>query len=210
MTQHILLVEEYTPIESRIIVEASTCAKQVHIQGIFAQADLRNRNNRIYPLSEMFQAISRANEEISREGGIYGELDHPAGATVNLKEVSHIITSLRVEGTNVIGRATILPTPNGEIAKALFQCGRRPGISTRGGGKLNESGIVSDFTFITADLVATPSAQGAMPVPIYESLQQTAQGRHVMTLAESIKDDPKAQAYLVKELKAFMDSFIRK
>lgn len=202
----ILLTENISANEGNIIMENSSCNKGVSIHGIFAQAAIRNRNNRIYPLSEMCNAITKANEEIVREGGIFGELDHPNGATVNLDRVSHIITELYMEGNNVIGRAKLLNTPMGLIAKALYESGRRVGISTRGGGRLNESGEVSGFTFITADLVCNNSAPDAKPTAIYEALEDTAKGRKVLTLAESILQDESAQKHLMKAFNEFFET----
>lgn len=203
----ILLTESVTASEGNIIMEGSTTGNDVHIHGIFAQSEVYNRNNRKYPYGVMVEAVRNAMIEITNEGGIFGELDHPAGATVNLDRVSHVITDLKMEGNNVIGRAKLLNTPMGLIGKELYKSGRRVGISTRGGGRLNESGEVSDFTFITADLVATPSAHKATPMAIYESLEDTAQGRKLLTLAESVAQDEAAQKHFLKAFNDFFNSF---
>lgn len=209
MSDTILLVENITAGEGNIISESTKDGKNVYLHGIFMQAETRNRNDRIYPLDEMCNAVSSARKEIEEQGGIFGELDHPKGATINLDRISHIITDLRMEGNNVIGKARLLDTPMGLIGKELLKSGRRVGISSRGGGKLNESGIVSDFTFITADMVATPSARNATPMAIYESLMDDAKGRKVLTLAESVREDEAAQKHLGKALNDFFEALFK-
>lgn len=205
MPKPILLIEHVNAVEGNILTEASSDGKDVYLQGIFMQAETRNRNNRIYPLHEMQQAMTIANKEIVEEGGIWGELDHPKGATINMDRVSHIITELHFDGNNVIGRAKVMDTPMGLIAKELIKSGRRVGMSSRGGGRLNESGIVSDFSFITVDMVATPSAKAATPGAIYESLEQSEDGRRILTLAEAVRDDKAAQKHFIKEFHKFFE-----
>lgn len=203
MTSSILLTEEIAPLECNLISEATqdqTGAKTLWLNGIFMQADLKNRNGRNYPLSEMKTAVESATKVINENGGIFGELDHPQSLQINSDRISHAITNLRLEGNNVYGKAKILPTPMGNIAKALIESGVRMGVSSRGAGNVNESGGVTGFQFITVDIVTQPSAPNAYPTGIYESLIQAKNGNHIITLAEQIQHDDVAQKYLKKEI----------
>jgi hypothetical protein len=142
-------------------------------------------------------------------GGIFGELDHPQTLTINMDRISHVIKELSMNGVNAVGKAELLDTPMGQIAKTLAESGARYGVSSRGTGDVDDGGNVKNFMFLTCDLVVTPSAPGAMPDPLYESLQQEARGRKVLTLAESVREDAQAQQYLKKELLKFFDGLIK-
>lgn len=206
-----VLIESLKPSTANIVCE-STAGKNMWLNGIFMQADVQNRNKRVYPLSEMTAAVSKAREIIKENGGIFGELDHPQTLTINMDRISHVITELYMQGNNVVGKAQLIPdTPMGAIAIALAKTGARYGISSRGAGQVNESsGHVSGYMFVTADLVATPSAPGAYPTPVYESLQDSMQGRRVLTLAESLREDPVAQKYFKKEVMNFVENVFNK
>ena len=199
-----LLIERWAPETSRILVESSTTGKNCFISGVFMQSEVRNRNGRIYPLHELAGACKSAGGIITETGGIFGELDHPPSLTVNLANASHVITELRMQGNDVMGKAKSLPTPSGMIARALFDSGVKVGVSSRGAGEVNESGLVENFQFVTVDIVATPSAQGATPKTIFENFSGDAQGRKVMTLAEQLVDDQAAQKYFQKEFMKFL------
>ena len=198
------LFEQLMPSEGNIITESSNNGKNAWIQGIFMQAEVQNRNGRVYPLQEMLNAVKQANVTITENGGIFGELDHPQTLTINMDRISHIITELRMDGSNVIGKARLIDTPMGLIAQELSKSGVRYGVSSRGAGTVSESGNVSGFSVVTVDLVATPSAAGAMPKTIYESLQLGNNSDEIMTLAEQVKHDPKAQEYFRKEIMKFL------
>ena len=200
-----LLIEQLMPSEGNIITESKNDGKNVWIQGIFMQADTINRNGRNYPLNEMVNAVKQANVSIKENGGIFGELDHPQTLTINMDRISHVISELYMNGSNAIGRAKLLDTPLGLIAKTLSESGVRYGVSSRGAGTVNESGNVSGFGLITVDLVATPSAAGAMPQTIYESLSEAKNGNDIITLAEQVKHDPVAQKYLKNEIMKFLN-----
>ncbi len=199
-----LLIEELSPAQSHLIEEASTDGKNVWLNGVFMQADIKNRNNRVYPLDEIARAVTEAQLRIKESNGIFGELDHPQTLNINLDRISHAITDLRMEGSNAVGRAKLLPTPMGNIARALVESGVRLGVSSRGAGTVNESGNVNGFNFVTVDIVATPSAPGAMPNSVYESLEMVKSGRKVLTLAEQMKEDPDAQMYFKREIEKFL------
>ena len=169
------LITEVTQDLNYLVENKKGGGKDVFIEGIFAQADTPNRNCRIYPMSVMEKEIERYQKIISEKRSL-GELGHPPNPTVNLDKVSHLITSLRFEGTNVIGRAKILDTPMGVIAKNLIENGVCLGVSTRGLGslKLNKEGVnevQDDFHLATVDIVADPSAPDAFVQGIYESAE---------------------------------------
>lgn len=200
-----ILIETLSNTDSNLITESFQEGKNLFISGIFMQAETRNRNGRVYPTLEMQNAVKRANDLIKEQGVILGELDHPQSLQVASDRVSHSITELRMEGNNVYGRAKILPTPMGQIAKVLIQeSGIKMGVSSRGAGEVNESGIVSNFNFLTCDLVQMPSCASAYPESIYESIGNMNNGHKILTLAESIQEDKSAQKHLVNELKKFI------
>lgn len=205
-----ILVEHLSAAQGNIITEAETDGKNVFLSGIVMQADVQNRNGRIYPLSEMNAAVSSMNQSIKEYGGVFGELDHPADRiSINLDRVSHVITEVYMDGSNVIGKMKILDTPVGLIAKELAKSGVRYGVSSRGTGVVSE-GMVSNFSLQTIDLVATPSAQGAYPNTIYEGLQELSSGRKVMTLAEAVREDASAQKYFANSIRDFINEITRK
>ena len=149
--------------------------KNVFIEGIFAQYDKQNKNGRIYPSHIMEKEIGRYQEIIDAKRAL-GELGHPANPSINLDKVSHLITSLKMEGNNnVVGRAKILETPMGIIARNLIENGVQLGVSTRGLGSLKEKNGVNevqdDFHLATVDIVADPSAPDAFVQGIYESAE---------------------------------------
>lgn len=200
------LIESISPSAANIVCE-SHGNKTMWLSGVFMQAEVKNRNKRVYPLSEMTVAVSKAMETIKENGGIFGELDHPQTLTINMDRISHAITELHMNGQDVYGKAKLLRTPMGLIAEELGRSGVRFGISSRGWGQVNEGdGMVSGFGFVTADLVATPSAPGAFPKPVYESLQNSKEGNRVLTLAEAVREDIAAQKYLKKEILRFVDN----
>lgn len=208
------LREDIQPNDGNIITEVKKDAKtgknKVLMSGIFMQADIKNRNGRVYPLSEISNAVNNAANQIKTHGGIFGELDHPQTLTINMDRVSHVIKELRMDGANAVGRAELLATPMGEIAKIMAESGARYGISSRGTGDVGDDGMVNGFMFVTCDLVVTPSAQGAMLNPIYESLQQESKGREILTLAEAVQHDERAQKFLKENLLKFIEGITKK
>jgi hypothetical protein len=208
MKSPILLVEQLMPSECNLIQEASGDGKSLWISGIFMQADLKNRNGRNYPLSEISAAVTGSKSRIVESNGIMGELDHPQSLNINLDRVSHIITELWMQGTNAYGKAKLLNTPMGKIAQELIQSGVKIGVSSRGAGNVNESGAVNGFQFITVDIVAQPSAPNAYPGSMYESLQQAKNGHNMLTLAEAAQHDEAAQKYLQQEILTWLKTGI--
>jgi hypothetical protein len=149
--------------------------KNVYIEGVFAQADTKNRNNRTYGRGIMEREVNKYQDLIGHKRSL-GELGHPENPSINLHQVSHLITSLRMEGKDVIGRAKILETPMGIIARNLIENEVCLGVSTRGLGslKMNSNGInevQDDFHLATVDIVADPSAPDAFVQGIMESAE---------------------------------------
>jgi hypothetical protein len=200
-----LLIEELTPNECGLIQESTTDGKNIWLSGIFMQGEVKNRNGRTYPVNEISTAVNSGKQRIIESNGIFGELDHPPTLTINLDRISHIITELSLNGANGIGKIKLIETPMGSIAKELVNSGVKIGVSTRGAGSLDDSGIVSGYNFITIDLVAQPSAPNAYPTTIYESLKQYKNGHNIFSLAEQVREDKLAQVYLKKEILKFLN-----
>ena len=161
--KNIVLIEELMPSQTNLITEASQDGKNVWLSGIFMQSEIKNRNGRLYPLSEISSAVNTAKQRITESNGLFGELDHPSSLTINLDRISHVITDLWMNGNNAHGKARLLNTPCGLIAQELVKSGVKMGVSSRGAGSVTESGGVSGFNFVTVDLVAQPSAPEAYP-----------------------------------------------
>ena len=166
-----LITENIEDIQ--ILSEEKDGKKHLYIEGVFLQSEIKNRNGRIYPFSVLEKEVNRYNEEYIKTGRALGELGHPDGPTVNLDRVSHRITSLKAEGTNFMGKAQILATPMGNIARNLLDEGVKLGVSSRGMGSIDRqesaSYVMDDFMLATAaDIVADPSAPDAFVNGIME------------------------------------------
>ncbi len=147
--------------------------KNYKIKGIFLQADIKNRNGRVYPMEVLEKEVARYNKKFINEKRAYGELGHPDGPTVNLERVSHMVTELYPDGKNFIGEAKIMGTPMGEIVKNIMEEGGKLGVSSRGMGSLDQKNganyVRDDFYLATAaDIVADPSAPNAFVEGIME------------------------------------------
>jgi len=157
----------------KLVTEGTGDDKKLYIEGVFLQSELKNRNGRMYPFSVLEKEVNRYNEEYVKSKRALGELGHPDGPTVNLDRVSHRITSLKAEGNNFIGKAQILDTPMGKIAKSLLGEGVQLGVSSRGMGSIDKredcNVVMDDFMLATAaDIVADPSAPDAFVNGIME------------------------------------------
>jgi hypothetical protein len=157
----------------RILTEEKDGKKLLYIEGVFLQSELKNRNGRMYPFEVLNREVERYNEEYVRTKRALGELGHPDGPTINLDRVSHRITDLRAEGNNFMGKAQILDTPMGNIAKSLLGEGVQLGVSSRGMGSIQKKEdvnvVADDFMLTTAaDIVADPSAPDAFVNGIME------------------------------------------
>ena len=147
--------------------------KNYKIKGVFLQADIKNRNGRVYPMEVLQNEVAKYSKNFINENRAFGELGHPDGPTVNLERVSHMITSLKEDGKNFIGEAKIMDTPMGKIVKNLMDEGCKLGVSSRGMGSLDQKGganyVRDDFYLATAaDIVADPSAPNAFVEGIME------------------------------------------
>ena len=167
-----LIREEIESVE--FLVEQKNGKKSMYIEGVFLQGNIKNRNGRMYPMETLRREVSRYNENHIQSGRALGELGHPEGPTVNLDRVSHKIVSLKESGSNFIGKAKIMNTPMGNIAKNLIDEGVKLGVSSRGVGSLQQTKegfavVGEDFMLATAaDIVADPSAPDAFVEGIME------------------------------------------
>lgn len=204
-----LLVEHLRGPQANLqaIVEGEGGNKNLYLQGCFIQGDVRNHNQRIYPMNEITNAVKTIMEQISGGETVIGECDHPEELTINLDRVSHMITEIHMQQANGVGKLKILPTPCGNIVKTLIESGVKLGVSSRGSGNVNDSGYVSEFEIVTIDIVAKPSAPGAYPTAVYENKQYLKvyeamgwrkKGYNLSDLAEAVNHDRCAQKYLTK------------
>ena len=160
-----LICEQLEEVE--FITEATKKGKNYFIEGVFMQANVKNRNGRLYPKEVLQKEARRYDQNYIKQSRAFGELGHPEGPTVNLERVSHLITDLTEDGNNFVGRAKIMDTPYGKIVKNLIDEGARLGVSSRGMGSLRPMGrncsqVQDDFYLATAaDIVADPSAPQA-------------------------------------------------
>ena len=157
----------------QVLTEEKNGKKDYKIKGVFMQADIKNRNGRVYPVETLAKEVRRYSKEFIEKKRAFGELGHPDGPTVNLERVSHMITSLKPEGKNFIGEAKIMDTPYGKIVKNLIDEGAVLGVSSRGMGSIQQQGgrnlVGKDFYLATAaDIVADPSAPDAFVEGIME------------------------------------------
>lgn len=204
-----ILVEELSPLESRVVQESSSDGKNMWLNGVCMQSSIKNRNGRNYPIVEISRAVSEAQQRIKENNGIFGELDHPQTLSINSDRISHVITEMWMNGNDAYGKAKLLNTPMGLIAQELVRSGVKIGVSSRGAGNVTESGDVSGFQFITYDIVITPSAPGATPGLVYESLDSKV-GKRVLTLAEQVREDKAAQKYFKQEILKFISQITHK
>ncbi len=211
------LITEFTENDSLkcLIEKKENGEKNYVIEGVFAQADKKNRNGRIYPKPIMERAVNKyVKEQVSKKRAV-GELNHPEGPTVNLDKVSHLITDLKFEGNNVVGKAQILPTPMGEIVKGLLDGGVQLGVSTRGMGSLEQRNgamvVKDDFMLSTVDIVQDPSAPEAFVNGIMEGVDWIWRNgilspQVIEEMETEIKNTPKAfrPEVQIREFKNFL------
>lgn len=210
------LISEYNTHDVQCIVEKKENGEKSYvIEGVFAQAEQKNRNGRIYPKAIMENAVNKyVKEQVSQKRAV-GELNHPEGPTVNLDKVSHLITDLKFEGNDVIGKAQILDTPMGQIVKGLLEGGVQLGVSTRGMGSLEQKNgtmyVREDFILNTVDIVQDPSAPGAFVNGIMEGVEWVwnngmIEAQVIEEMETEIKSAPTKHLYetQVREYKNFL------
>ena len=210
------LISEYTENNIEVIIEANENGKKKYIiEGVFAQAETKNRNGRIYPMPVMEKAVGKYVGDQVSKGRAVGELNHPDGPTVNLDKVSHKIESLDMNGKDVVGRATILETPMGQIVKGLLDGKVQLGVSTRGMGSLQNNGnamvVKPDFILNAVDIVQDPSAPSAFVNGVMEGVEWVwnngiIEPQAIEMMETEIKKAPRADLYetQVREFKNFL------
>tara|TARA_B100000949_G_scaffold51803_2_gene45430 strand:- start:4697 stop:5341 length:645 start_codon:yes stop_codon:yes gene_type:complete len=200
------------------IVEDINGKKHLFINGVFMMSETKNRNGRIYPKDILFNEVNRYRENYVDKKRAFGELGHPEGPTINLERVSHMVTELKEDDKNIIGKAKIMDTPYGNIVKNLINEGAKLGVSSRGMGSLEEKGganyVKNDFYLATAaDIVADPSAPDAFVDGIMEGKEWIwdngiVKESTISKLKESVRKSPASDLESIK-LKAF-NSFLSK
>ena len=211
-----LITEQNNDIE--VLTEEKDGKKSTYIKGVFLQTEITNRNGRMYKFDTMNREVSKYNEEFVGRGRALGELGHPEGPTLNLDRVSHKIVELYAEGTNFIGKAKLMETPMGKIAKSLLEEGVQLGVSSRGLGSIKKEGncqvVADDFILSTAaDIVADPSAPDAFVEGIYEGREWvTVDGRfkerQIDEIKTAIDNAPSPQELQERKISAFA-AFLR-
>lgn len=199
------LRENLTFDRAGIVVESlheeGSKEKSLFMKGIFIQGGIKNQNERVYPVNEIENAVSSLNEQISSGNSVLGEVDHPDDLKINLDRVSHMITSMWMDGANGYGKLKILPTPMGQLVKTMLESGVKLGVSSRGSGNVNDlNGQVSDYEIITVDIVAQPSAPHAYPKAIYEGIMNMRHGHKLIEIAREAGGDKKVEKYLKEEV----------
>lgn len=183
---------------AQVILERSgEDGKELYMKGLCIQGDVKNANQRTYPVNEISNAVKTLKEQIGGGYSVLGELDHPDDLKINLDRVSHIITDMWMEGANGYGKLKILPTPMGTLVETMLGAGVKLGVSSRGSGNVNESnGHVSEFEIVTVDVVAQPSAPDAYPTAIYEGLLNMNGGSKLLEMAADARESITAQRFL--------------
>ncbi len=209
------LISEFNDQNLQVLTEEKNGKKKYSIEGVFAQAGQKNRNNRIYEEAIMEKAVGKYSDEQVSKGRAVGELNHPEGPTVNLDKVSHKIDELKFEGNDVMGRATVLDTPMGNIVKGLLEGGVQLGVSTRGMGSLEQRNdaayVKDDFILNAIDIVQDPSAPGAFVNGVMEGVEWIwnngiIEQQTIEKMETEIKRAPRHKLYKtqVREFKNFL------
>ena len=206
-----LITEQIEPVE--ILTEEKHGKKNTYIKGVFLQTEITNRNGRMYKYDAMAKEVSKYNEEFIKRGRALGELGHPDGPTINLDRVSHKIVELMPEGKNFMGKAKLLETPMGKIAKNLLEEGVQLGVSSRGLGSIKREGttqvVADDFILSTAaDIVADPSAPDAFVEGIYEGkewclVDGAIKEAQLEAIKQSLDNAPSSQEIAERKIAAF-------
>jgi hypothetical protein len=201
----IILTENFFPDDTQL-VESVDAEKNYWLNGIMMQGNVVNGNRRVYDPTELNKVVQESMQKIQSGFPIMGELNHPSDLAINPYNVSHIITEMRMNGNDVVGKMKLLKTPAGDIARAIMEGGGRLGVSSRGTGSVDGNGKVTGFSFVTVDIVSQPSAPNAHPNLVREALEN----QKIMTLAEAVQHDAEAQKYLRLEIKKFMRGILGK
>ena len=197
-----LLRENLSFTQAGIVLESDdNDGKNLFMKGICIQGGIKNANQRVYPVDEIGKAVKTLNDQISNGYSVCGEVDHPDDLKINLDRVSHMITSMWMDGANGFGKLKILPTPMGQLVATMLDSGVKLGVSSRGSGNVNDyDGKVSDFEIVTVDIVAQPSAPNAYPKAIYEGMMNMRHGHKLLDIAKDARGDKKVEKYLKEEV----------
>ena len=209
------LIHEFTDQNLEFLTEDKNGKKKYAIEGIFMQSESKNRNGRLYPRGVLESAVNKYGEQQVSKGRAVGELNHPEGPTVNLDKVSHKIDELNFKGNDVMGKATVLNTPMGEIVKGLLDGGVQLGVSTRGMGSLmqqnNAMVVKDDFILNAIDIVQDPSAPSAFVNGVMEGVDWIwnngiLEPQAIEKMETEIKKAPRKDLYevQVREFKNFL------
>lgn len=202
----VTLVENLTPNQAKIVTESSEDGKSLYMKGICIQGGVKNANQRVYPVTEIQNAIKTINEQVNGGYSVLGEVDHPSNLRINLDRVSHMIENMWMDGPNGYGKLKVLPTPMGKLVETMLDSGVKLGVSSRGSGEVNESnGEVKNFEIVTVDVVAQPSAPNAYPHAIYEGLMNMNGGQALFDLAGEATQNQKVQKYLTESIKKLIN-----
>lgn len=204
------LITEQNDVELTYITEEKDGKKQLVIEGVFMQADQKNRNGRIYPKAVLENAVNKYDSEQVSKGRAVGELNHPEGPTINLDKVSHKITELNWQGNNVVGKATVLNTPMGQIVQGLMEGGVQLAVSSRGMGSLEPKNgtnyVKGDFMLNAIDVVQDPSAPQAFVNGVMEGVEWIMEnGTFRAQEIEKLETEIKRSADPAMQMKAFKD-----
>jgi len=209
------LIAEFNDQHLEVLTEEKDGKKKYIIEGVFAQAEQKNRNGRVYPMPVMEKAVGKYVSDQVSKGRAVGELNHPEGPTVNLDKVSHKIEKLEFKGNDVMGKATILDTPMGKIVEGLLDGGVGLGVSTRGMGSLQQRNgtmvVGEDFLLNAIDIVQDPSAPNAFVNGVMEGVEWVwnngiIEAQAIEKMETEIKKAPRANLYetQVREFKNFL------
>jgi hypothetical protein len=199
--------QDYVLVET--VLGENPATRNYYITGVFLQANIQNRNGRVYPIDILSQEVDRYNRAYVSQNRALGELGHPEGPTINMERVSHLITDLHQDGNNFIGKAKILDTPYGKIVKSLIDEGVKLGVSSRGMGSLRENSrgvqeVGDDFVLCTgADIVADPSAPSAFVQGIREGKEWIFENG-LLKEKDTVRVKQAMNKLSVKEAEAFM------
>ena len=198
------LQEHLSFTQARAVLEEAVDGsgqKTMKLKGICIEGGVRNANERVYPVSEIANAVDTINKQIVEGHSVLGEVDHPDDLKINLDRVSHMIEKMWMDGPAGMGTLKILPTPMGELVKTMLQSGVKLGVSSRGSGNVDDrTGHVSDFEIVTVDVVAQPSAPNAYPTAIYEGLLNHKGGQRLLDMFKDPANSSKAQRYVKDEV----------
>jgi hypothetical protein len=198
------LREQLTYSQAKIqVLEESDSAggKNLYLKGICIEGDVRNANERVYPVREIAKAVTTINKQINEGNSVLGEVDHPDDLKINLDRVCHSVEEMWMDNNAGCGKLKILPTPMGNLIKTLLQSGVKLGVSSRGSGNVDDrTGHVSDVEIVTIDVVAQPSAPNAYPKAIYEGLMNMQYGHRLLEVAREAGKNNKVERYLKSEV----------